>query len=316
MRKPMLLILALCLGFSPFLTAHEKPSGSLINPLLKYHNFKALKPFGPELRAFTDDLVRKGYASEIAVYFRSYHDGVWIGVNERKRFAPASLMKVPIMVAYLKEAEKDPSLLSKKLPLKKTAQVSQFVVSEKKLREGSEYTVEELIETMIRDSNNDAMATLVHNANVAAIVRLYDQLGYKGFRSQGDFLPLKAYAGTFRLLYNAAYLNEAMSEKALRLLTKTNFKRGIRAALPAGVKVAHKFGEYGSEETGVKQLHDVGIIYHPDNPFMLGIMTRGADFEKLAQAIEQIAAFIYKEVDDQYKAGASQDFEYKFEEED
>lgn len=80
--------------------------------------------------------------------------------------------------------------------------------------------------------------------------------------------------------------------------------------------VAHKFGEYGDSEKGIKQLHDVGIIYHEDNPYLLGIMTRGQDYAKLAQVIEKISSFIYSEVDRQYRASEGEGaFQFKFEEE-
>ncbi len=288
---------------------------SLTNPLRKYVQFKALRPFGSELKRFTDQLISDGYASEISVYFRSFNDGVWIGVNERGRFAPASLMKVPIMMAYLKEAETNGQLLNQKFAVETADDFSQYIQSKVQLKKGELKTVEELIELMIRDSNNDAMKTLVSHANTQQVLKMYDQLGYSSFINQGDFLSLKAYAGTFRLLYNATFLNESMSEKALKYLTETNFFEGIVAGLPKGVIAAHKFGEYGSLDEDIKQLHDVGIVYHPENPYLLGIMTRGKDYAKLAQVIERVSAFIYKEVNSQYESQQDPNSPYKFEDE-
>ncbi len=318
LRFSMLTVLTLCVILPLSVSAHDKKDAqdSLLNPLRKYHEFKALKPFGPELRELTDKLIQEGQVSEIAVYFRSFNDGVWIGVNEKERFAPASLMKVPVMMAYLKHAEKDPGILNREFEVETEDQHSQFVPSSIKLKKGEKRRVEDLIETMIRGSNNDAMATLVHKADVREVVKLYNQLGYADFVKQGDFLSLKAYAGTFRVLYNATYLNEAMSEKALRFLSETEFKKGIPAGLPSAVKVAHKFGEYGLPNSPVKQLHDVGIVYHHENPYLIGIMTRGDDYDKLAHAIETVSSFIYTEVDRQYKASAEPDFDYQFEQED
>lgn len=310
-----LMIPVLLLAFSPSLPARQEDSKSLINPLRKYHEFRPLRPFTPELQALTDQLIKEGYVTDAAVYFRSLNDGVWIGINEKNRFAPASLMKVPIMMVWLKQAEKDPAILKKKLKAETEDNHNQFIPPGDTLKSGEEYTVEELIAAMIRNSDNDAMLTLVKHAEVEEVLKMYDQLGYSAFKEQGDFISLKAYVGTFRVLYNATFLNEEMSEKALAWLSGSKFKKGLAASVPQGTAVAHKFGEYGVPGRGVKQLHDVGIIYHEDNPYLLGIMTRGTDYDRMAAALEKISSFIYNEVDRQYKGHEQASFQYKFEDE-
>jgi hypothetical protein len=62
--------------------------------------------------------------------------------------------------------------------------------------------------------------------------------------------------------------------------------------------VAAKFGEYIEKDKGgnYKQLHEFGIVYHPRSPYILGIMTRGNDFEKQAETIREISRLIYTEV--------------------
>jgi beta-lactamase class A len=304
--------------FQSMIMASERmESNFLINPLRKYHHFKALRPFSQELRELRDGLIKKGYVSEIAIYFRSLNDGVWIGINERDRFAPASLMKVPIMIAYLKEAQEDPALLQKELIAEETDRYSQYIPSKVQLKKGRHYTVDQLLEIMIKDSNNDAMVTLLNNINEQAIMKVYRQLGYVGpFTGDDNFLTLKTYVGTLRVLYNATYLNEEMSQKALKYLTGTEFGKGIAAGVPETVMLVGKFGEYGSVQTNLKQLHDIGIVYHPDNPYLLGIMTRGDDYDKLAEAIKEISSFIYREVDQQYQSQDKPEFLFGFENED
>jgi beta-lactamase class A len=169
---------------------------------------------------------------------------------------------------------------------------------------------------MIRDSNNMAMDTLFHYSNPEAGAKMYDQLGITAkFKDPEDYISLKKYVGLFRILYNATYLNEEMSEKALNYLVDTQFDKGIAAGVPEEVTVANKFGEFVSPETRLKQLHDVGIVYHPDNPYLLGIMTRGGGYDKLAEVIKTISTFIYTEVDQQYKRQDAQNIPYGFEEE-
>lgn len=299
----------------PLRALPEKDSTpSLLNPIRKYCQPKLLRPFRPELQSLVDKLESEGQAKEIAVYFRAFNDGVWIGIKEKIPFAPASLIKVPLMMVYLKKAETDPSLLEKKLTVESLGIYDQLFPSQIKLEARKSYPVDWLLKVMIQDSNNNAMRVLSLNADAELGEAMYRQLGYTTtFMDQGDFLPLKVYAGTFRILYNATYLNEAMSEKALGYLTQTRFDQGIVAGVPPGTTVAHKFGEYLVAKKNLKQLHDVGIIYYPGCAYLLGIMTRGDDFEKMAQVIAQISSFVYREVDGQYKASsATPDFDLKF----
>jgi len=46
-----------------------------------------------------------------------------------------------------------------------------------------------------------------------------------------DSLTLSAYASYFRVLFNASYLNEEMSEKALRYLAHSVFRNGMAAGI-------------------------------------------------------------------------------------
>jgi len=124
-----------------------------------------------------------------------------------------------------------------------------------------------------------------------------------------DSLTLSAYASYFRVLFNASYLNEEMSEKALRYLARSVFRDGMAAGIPPEVSLASKAGERiiptpdaedaDGAPSEVLQLHEFGIIYHPERPFLLGITARGSDFQSLARVIRDITGLVYAEVDQQ-----------------
>jgi beta-lactamase class A len=84
-----------------------------------------------------------------------------------------------------------------------------------------------------------------------------------------------------------------MSEKALKLLTQTKYKDALYAGVPQHIEVAHKFGERQFLPSQEKQLHDCGIVYHPQNPYLLCIMSRGQDFKKLSNIIKNISKATY-----------------------
>jgi beta-lactamase class A len=116
--------------------------------------------------------------------------------------------------------------------------------------------------------------------------------------NEENSVSVHGYSGLFRILYNASYLNRNMSEKALQLLSLQDFPQGIVAGVPKGTVVAAKFGEKarGVDEK-YHQLHEFGIVYHPKHAYILGIMTRGNDFEALSGVIRQISKLVYTEID-------------------
>ena len=64
--------------------------------------------------------------------------------------------------------------------------------------------------------------------------------------------------------------------------------------MPAKTEIAHKFGAYARGAS--YEMHDCGIIYAGDNPYILCVMTRGSNFDDLSDAIGQISKTIYEEV--------------------
>ena len=115
-------------------------------------------------------------------------------------------------------------------------------------------------------------------------------------------LSAKLYAYFFRVLYNATYLDREYSQKALELLDHSDFSAGIQAGLPTGTNAAQKFGErtiYDQSNALVgRELHDCGIVYKKDSPFLLCIMTRSntASFDTLAKDIADVSALVYKNI--------------------
>ena len=86
-----------------------------------------------------------------------------------------------------------------------------------------------------------------------------------------------------------------MSEKAIALIADADYNKGIEAGVPVDIEVAHKFGEREFETGGLKQFHDCGIVYYPNNPYLLCVMTRGWAIDKLQDTISTISKMVYEE---------------------
>ena len=118
-----------------------------------------------KLKKIIQETIDQNKISNVAVYFRDLRNGPWFGINEGTKFVLASLMKVPVMIAYYKLAESDPSVLQKKIAVDQTAAdpYEQAYKPSQRIQTGQTYTTEELIYYMIAFSDNDALTLLLKN---------------------------------------------------------------------------------------------------------------------------------------------------------
>jgi len=251
------------------------------------------------LQTIVDENTQKGNIEIASIYYRDLNNGPWIGINEKEKFIPASLIKIPTMIAYFKEAEENPQILSQKITYQQNIDFiqQQNYPPEQSIQKDQEYSIEELIEKMIVYSDNASYKLLLANINKKIFLQTFKDLGINNNLSlnQNDenFITVKDYASFFRVLYNASYLNEYLSEKALYLLSQSTFKDGLVKPLPSNIIISHKFGERAFFDYNQKQLHDCGIIYKNSNPYLLCVMTKGKNFEKLTKIIQDISLTVY-----------------------
>lgn len=283
---------------------------SFINPLLECNiqevGGKEFKELNQKILSYINTEAKQGDIKMTSVYFRDLNNGPSFGINSDELFSPSSLLKVPVMLAYFKEAENNPAILQKELIFtSKTENLSQYFQPEKALQAGKKYTVEELIIQMITQSDNQALFTLGDNIAQQKIDNVNSDLGVRvpNQNTPEDYMSVKDYSAFFRILFNASYLSREYSQKALEILSKSGFDKGIVRDIPKSIPVAHKFGERFLEN-GSKQLHDCGIVYYPKHPYLICIMTRGNDFNNLEGVVQKISQDVYREVDKRAKTNS------------
>ena len=144
-------------------------------------SFSELQPFQNKLGNFISLYKKQNPAvSALSVYFRDLNNGPWFGINEQDQFAPASLLKTPLMIAYLKLSETDPGVLTKNIIYtgkENFPVVSQTIPVKAELETGHSYTVEDLIRRMITYSDNRAYYLLFKNINLKDLFNIYDDFG-------------------------------------------------------------------------------------------------------------------------------------------
>ncbi len=248
------------------------------------------------IRNTVKDELKSGMATEISVNFELLDKGINFTYGYTDWYWPASLLKIVTLIAYLKESETDTALLSKKIIYHRSnLGYAQNLVKDS-LKEGGIYTYNDLLRRLIVNSDNQACYILEKNIGSAKIDKIYSDFTIDVARGNKnlDFIPINQYMQFLRSLYNATYLNKKNSEYALSLLINSEFVYGIRAGIPPGIKVASKFGEKADKND--LQLHDCGIVYYDNHPYMIGVMTKGTNFEKMAQSIQRLSNNIFQVV--------------------
>jgi beta-lactamase class A len=281
---------------------------SYINPLLdcdlgpNYISKNSIKPFKPTIQNLIDKAVSENRASLVSVYFRDLNNGTWFGINDSEIFFPASLMKLPILIYYLKQSEVNPKLLESEIEYSKGQEnIPQFYDTKSSVMIGKTYKIKDLLEQAIKKSDNNAAFLLFQAVGKDKFVKFFKDFGLDvPMESTNDYINVRTYGTFFRVLFNSSYLPNQYSESALKLLSETEFNHGLTAKLPGSLVVSHKFGENQNNLGDTKQLHDCGIVYYPNKPYLICVMTRGKDFISLGGVIADISKATYDEVNRQH----------------
>ena len=272
--------------------------------------FDDLRPFKAALADVIDQAVDKGEAERVSVYFRFLKSAHWFSINPEQTYAPASLLKIFVMMAYYKESRdlNNPNLLNQQVLFKASPNPAKddnpgAVIPH--LANDQLYTINDVIKQMIVYSDNDALNTLVDNFDQLTTQNLSEifsdlQISSPLTDESSYFMSVDQYARVFRVLFNSTYLSRRLSEQALGMLADAQFKLGLVAGVPPETSVAHKFGVASLPATATTpasaELHDCGVVYYPGNPYVLCVMTKGSDFSMLADVIRKISAEAYTQV--------------------
>lgn len=255
---------------------------------------ESLQPIKNKLTGIIEQYKKANGVITASVYLRSAKE--WIDINENESYEPGSLFKVPVMMAILKMNEDNPGFLNKQVAYTKVFDINKHVLfSDKSIKIGQTYTIRQLLEYMIRYSDNNATALLETYMKPEILQKMFADIGLEvpNMYAQHYYFKASQYSLFMRSIYNASYLSAKNSEYAAELLSKCEFKDGIAKGLPEGVKLVHKFGEAGN--VNQIQLHESAIVYLDGKAYLLTVMTKGTDTKALSALIGEISREVYNE---------------------
>ena len=223
---------------------------------------------------------QKGYKGEAAIVIKDLDMGWQTESNKDVAMPSASLVKIPIMMAYFAAAEEGSIKFSDIIELKQSDKTAGSGLLKNECP-GSGCTIETLIYLMITRSDNTAANVLINRMGLDNLNRYFIKFGLKrtnlsrrmmDFKSRKDGVENYTTAGDMAYiledLYHGRFINKTVSKKCLELLAEQKINDRIPKKLPHDVIVAHKTGL----ENGV--CHDVGIVYTNKGNFLICVLTK------------------------------------------
>ena len=233
---------------------------------------------------------------DISIYFRNLNTGEWFTINGGQVYNPASLIKVAFLIAMLKQSSGHPQLLDKQVFFARHYEKANTPnIIDFKLEEQKYYSIKQLLYYMIVNSDNDAAELIRQNVKPDVVIKVFSDLGLPlpPVKAEEYFISVIDYCKFFRVLFNASYLGENNSDLALEFLSKSTFKEGLLKDLHITFPVAHKFGERIMND--IEQLHETGIFYTDQKPYLLGVMSSGHNLKELSSILSQVSQIVYLE---------------------
>jgi len=220
------------------------------------------------------------------LYVVDLDTGFSFGVNEKEVFEPASLNKLPVIVALYMEAEKGSLDLESKYKLKNSDKVT-GAGSLITRPEGYEITYRNLIRLMGKQSDNTAFNIAKNLLGEEKIEQAILRIGMKDTSlTKNETTPVDI-GIFFEELWHGNIVSPEHRDELLEFLTDTLYESWITQGVPDEIRVAHKYGRE------IHVVNDAGVIY-ANKPFVLVIMSKGAIEREADLIFPGLARIVYE----------------------
>jgi beta-lactamase class A len=237
------------------------------------------------LRRALEEIIRP-YEGTVGVSIQDLATGRGLSIRGGEKFPSASLIKVSVLVALLDEVRRGTIRLDDPITMIARDQVGGSGVLQH-FHSGLQITVEDAARLMIIISDNTATNLLLDKVPMRAVWAKMDSLGLPATRIHSKtFLRTTSVAmdssvrygvgvttpdetvRLFALLYRGGAVSPEMDSLALAILGQNADWNKLVRWLPAGAVAAHKTGDVEQAR------NDCGILYGPDTPVAVCVMTR------------------------------------------
>lgn len=200
----------------------------------------------------------------------------------------ASLIKLPVVASFYQEIESGEYDLSDTYVLKQEDKHSGGQLVNEPV--GKEITWQRILELALSQSDNTAFRILRKELGDDLIDRKIQEWGMTQTKVDENLTSADDISLFFEKLYQGELVSQTHRQMMIEDLTNTSYEDQIPAGIPEGIQVAHKIGY---EE---KTVSDAGIVFVPDNPMIMVIMSQKTNINQAKNIFPQLAKEIYWQV--------------------
>ncbi len=244
-----------------------------------------------------------GVSDNVSVYFKDLSSNTEVSIDPTRSWIPASTIKAYVVLEAFRQRSLGLIDFNQKVTIKANNVVPTELETDEfpRLREGTQTTIKQLVEAMIIQSDNTAYNTLLDvldRRNISLALKnigitetvVGEKLNLDDSQFQEDLkvpgrqpntTTVKDLATFFDLLYNKKI---GSADEILGIFKRQKINDMIPALLPPDTEVAHKTGDWAPI------YHDGGVVYKPQEPFILTIFSNSDD-PKIVARLAEVAYF-------------------------
>lgn len=218
------------------------------------------------------------------------------GVYEDETFEAASLMKLPVMAAMFLESEKGSLNLETKYKLVSKDRVGGAGSLYGK-PDGYEITYRNLVKLMGQQSDNTAFNVTKQILGEEKINSLIESAAMTNTNFSEHAITPKDIGNFFKELWEGNIVKKASRDEILLFLTDTIYENWLRAGLPDGTRLAHKYGRE------VHVVNDAGIVFSEGpsgsenppgrRPYVVVIMSKGVVETEADEVFPKLSKIVF-----------------------
>lgn len=255
-----------------------------------------------------DEIAADGLQDNVSLYYNNLANNYEVMINADRSWIPASTIKAFVLPEAFRQKEERIINFDSRVVIDQNNVVPTELESQdyQPLRAGSRATIRELVYAMITQSDNTAYNTLLDildRRNITATLRrlglantvIGEKLSLDDAQYAVDLTvpgrqpnqtTVHDFGRLFTLLYNEKI---ADADEVLTILKQQKINDMLPALLPKGTVIAHKTGTWSP------YYHDGGIVYKPNEPYIVVIFTNNDDPNVVAR-LSKIAYYKTRDV--------------------
>ncbi|NCC51999.1 MAG: serine hydrolase [Spartobacteria bacterium] len=231
---------------------------------------------------------------QYSVYIEDLAGGTTLGLRPDVSYPAWSLLKIVVLATVLNKIDEGALSIDQAMPAPKTDQSSPPIFAETAPMP-EEPTIHDLLVRLICYSDNAASFQLAKLFTAAEFQENLARLGLPQTppgqpRNALPDISARQFAQALRTLFFSAYLSPELSTFALQLMAASIYGSQIQTGLPPEISVAHMVGF--NADSG--DFHDCGIIYLPNRPYILCVMSARNTREQSDQVIADLSRLVYQ----------------------